>query len=88
MYMDKNTRIKLLRFMDKEVCEVIGDEDIWEIWIAEGVPDCANYSDFEYIAESDIDFNEVFELFFEIFMKLDESTARKIVFDFFKFMRE
>lgn len=30
-----------------------GDEEIWEEWIAEGVPDCATEDDLQFIAEDD-----------------------------------
>ena len=31
----------------------LGDEDIWEVWIANGVPDGATEDDLQFIAEDD-----------------------------------
>lgn len=46
-------RINLLKQMDEYICNTIGDEEIWEIWIAVGVPDEARDEDYAYIAEDD-----------------------------------
>ena len=46
-------RIKLLKTMDAYICEEVGDEDIWETWIAVGVPDCATEEDYRFIAEDE-----------------------------------
>lgn len=46
-------RINLLKQMDEYICDAIGDEEIWEIWIAVGVPDEARDEDYAFIAEDD-----------------------------------
>ena len=46
-------RINILKVMDEYICNTIGDEEIWETWIAVGVPDEARYEDYFFIAEDD-----------------------------------
>lgn len=46
-------RINLLKQMNEYICDTIGDEEIWETWIAVGVPDEARDEDYAYIAEDD-----------------------------------
>lgn len=46
-------RIKLLKQMNKYICNEIGDEDIWETWIAVGVPDGATEEDYKFMAEDE-----------------------------------
>lgn len=59
-------RIETLKEMDRIICEKIGDDGIWGIWITLGVPDCADMLDFESIAEDDESYNDVTTLFFEL----------------------
>ena len=40
-----------------------GDENLWSIWIAEGVPDCANDEDFLFFAEDDEEWSDLCGLF-------------------------
>lgn len=42
----------ILGGMDSYIRE-LGDEDIWEVWIANGVPDEATEDDLRFIAEDD-----------------------------------
>ena len=42
----------ILSGMDSYIRE-LGDEDIWEVWIANGVPDGATEDDLQFIAEDD-----------------------------------
>lgn len=42
----------ILGGMDSYIRE-LGDEDIWEVWIAYGVPDWATENDLQFIAEND-----------------------------------
>ena len=55
-------RIGFLKDMHNYIIDM-GDEDIYEIWIEEGVPDEPNDEDFEFIASNDDDWREVCELF-------------------------
>lgn len=45
-------KMNLLGGMDSYIRE-LGDEDIWEVWIAYGVPDGATEDDLQFIAEDD-----------------------------------
>ena len=45
-------KMSLLGDMDSYIRE-LGDEDIWEVWIAYGVPDGATEDDLQFIAEDD-----------------------------------
>lgn len=56
-------RIKLLKGMDSYICNEIGDEDIWETWIAVGVPDCATEEDYRFMAEDEETWCETCALF-------------------------
>ena len=56
------TKIVLLKQMNQYIIDM-GDEEIWEIWIECGVPDCPSDSDYEWIAENDDEWNYVCELF-------------------------
>lgn len=55
-------RISLLKDMHNYIINM-GDEDIYEIWIEEGVPDEPDEEIFEFIASNDNDWREVCELF-------------------------
>ena len=56
-------RIKLLKEMDSYICNTIGDEDIWETWIAVGVPDGATEEDYRFMAEDEEIWRETCALF-------------------------
>ena len=45
-------KMNLLGGMDSYIRE-LGDEGIWEVWIAYGVPDGATEDDLQFIAEDD-----------------------------------
>ena len=45
-------KMNLLGGMDSYIRE-LGDEDIWEVWIAYGIPDGATEDDLQFIAEDD-----------------------------------
>lgn len=64
MRMTKLTLLKmnLLGGMDSYIRE-LGDEDIWEVWIAYGVPDEATENDLRFIAEDDESWQGTCELF-------------------------
>ena len=55
-------RENLLGGMDSYICD-LGDESIWERWIANGVPDCATEDDLEWIARNEDEFAYVCKLF-------------------------
>lgn len=40
-----------------------GDENLWSIWITEGVPDGANEKDFLFLAEDDEEWSDLCDLF-------------------------
>lgn len=61
--MDKELKIELLKAMDKVICDIVGDEDLWESWICCGVPDCASEDDYEWIASNKEEFHDVVKLF-------------------------
>ena len=55
-------RIGFLKDMHNYIIDM-GDDDIYEIWIEEGVPDEPDEGIFEFIASNDDDWREVCELF-------------------------
>lgn len=55
-------KMNLLGGMDSYIRE-LGDEDIWEAWIANGVPDGATEDDLRFIAEDDELWRDTCELF-------------------------
>jgi hypothetical protein len=56
------TRIDLAKQMNEFIIN-LGDEDIWDIWITEGIPDEPSMDDYEFFANSDKHWNELCELF-------------------------
>ena len=62
-------KIDLLKQMDKYICEVVGDEEIWEIWIALGVPDEATDEDYQYMAEDEDTWKYTCNLFGRLIQK-------------------
>ena len=65
-------REQFLRQMDNYLCEVIGDEECWETWIAAGVPDCATDEDYAFIAENDREWRRICELFGKLVAEYDK----------------
>lgn len=59
-------RIETLKEMDRIICNEIGDDYVWGMWITFGVPDCADITDFEFIAEDEKSYAETTSLFFEL----------------------
>lgn len=55
-------KIELLKDMHNYIIDM-GDEDIYDRWIEEGVPDEPDDEIFEFIASNDNDWREVCELF-------------------------
>lgn len=55
-------RIGFLKDMHNYIIDM-GDDDIYEIWIEEGVPDEPDEEIFKFIANNDDDWREVCELF-------------------------
>ena len=55
-------KIEFLKDMHNYILDM-GDEDIYDVWIEEGVPDEPNEEIFEFIASNDDDWREVCELF-------------------------
>jgi hypothetical protein len=56
-------RIELLKAMHNFVITEFSDEDNIFCWLANGVPDCPQEDDFEFIAEDDEFFDEHVEWF-------------------------
>ena len=56
-------KINLLKEMNKYICEVIGDEECWEIWIGCGVPDEATEDDYKFIANDEEEWKRICKLF-------------------------
>ena len=55
-------RIELLKQMHKYILDT-GDEDIYDVWFMEGVPDEPSEDDYEFIATHSEEFLEVVNLF-------------------------
>lgn len=55
-------RIGFLKDMHNYIIDM-GDEDIYDVWIEEGVPDEPDDEIFEFIANNNDDWREVCELF-------------------------
>ena len=56
-------RIEILQQMNAYICDEIGDEEVWEVWNALGVPDCATDEDYRYMAEHDDTWRDTCALF-------------------------
>ena len=52
-------RVNILKDMNNYILDVIGDEDIYEIWWTFGVPDGADDDDLLEIAENESQFNYI-----------------------------
>ena len=59
------SRIAALETCHNEIIE-LGDEEAYEWWIALGVPDEPDKSDYEYIAENDEEYEETLQLYKKI----------------------
>lgn len=55
-------RIGFLKDMHNYIIDM-GDDDIYDVWIEEGVPDEPDEEIFEFIASNDDEWREVCELF-------------------------
>ena len=55
-------RIGFLKDMHNYIIDM-GDDDIYDIWIRDGIPDEPDDEIFEFIAKNDNDWREVCELF-------------------------
>lgn len=64
----KESRITQLKAMHELMINA-NDEDIYMRWIITGVPDEPTEGDFEYIAESDEEYNHCFDLFVKLIAK-------------------
>lgn len=62
----------LAKAMDYIICNEVGDENLWEWWIAEGCPDCSTIDDYEWYNESEESYNDLTDLFLAIMMKTIE----------------
>ena len=64
----KKARMSQLKAMH-EVMINANDESIYMTWISGGVPDCPCEDDYEFIAESDNEYNETVDLFIRLVSK-------------------
>ena len=64
----RDARINQLKAMHSMMCEA-NDENIYMSWISVGVPDCPSDEDFEFIAMSDEQYNECFDVFVKLIAK-------------------
>ena len=58
-------RISNLKKMNQAVIG-LGDENLWETWIAVAVPDEPSDEDYEYIAKNETIYNDVVRIFAQI----------------------
>ena len=63
-----NKRIRILKKMHQHIIN-LDDEDIYSIWITEGVPDEPSEEDFKYISETDDLYFDICELFSILIIK-------------------
>ena len=56
-------RVANLKFMDWFLRDYIGDEDLLDEWLSEGIPDGATGEDYLEIAADTNDYNEIIETF-------------------------
>lgn len=56
------TRISIAKQMNKYIINM-GDEEIWDAWITEGIPDCPQEDDYEFFAEDDNEWMDLCTLF-------------------------
>jgi len=58
----RKTRLDLVHQMHDYIMNT-GDEEIYEIWLRDAIPDCPCEEDFEYFADDASEFKELCELF-------------------------
>ena len=58
-------KVDFVKFMN-ELILATGDEDIFEIWFMNGVPDCPSEEDFEFIANNEESFRETTNTFIRL----------------------
>jgi len=56
------TRIEIAKQMNDFIIN-LGDEEIWEVWITNGIPDEPQEDDYELFANDDSEWCELCELF-------------------------
>ena len=71
MTMTQEMRYKQLKAMDRTIRECVNDEGYFFHWIALGVPDGSDESDFRDFAEDEDDFNEFLGVFNRIVDRMD-----------------
>ena len=69
----------ILGGMDSYIRE-LGDEDIWEVWIAYGVPDGATEDDLQFIAEDDELWRDTCGLFGQLIKREQERAGNRPYF--------
>ncbi|WP_346961323.1 hypothetical protein [Clostridium sp.] len=58
-------RVEALKSMHK-LMELSNDEELYMVWVQEGVPDCPSDDDFESMAEDDEEYNRTVDLFLDL----------------------
>ena len=66
--------MNLLKQMDEYICNKIGNEDCWIIWITLGVPDGATEDDYCYIANDNEEWVRICQLFGNLLEEFDKSA--------------
>ena len=64
----RDARIAQLKAMHNMMCQA-NDEEIYMTWVSLGVPDCPSEDDFLFIAMSNEQYNECFDLFVKLIAK-------------------
>lgn len=64
----RNLRLQLTHQMHNYIMNT-GDENIYAVWMTEGIPDCPSEEDFEYYANDPFEFRELCELFGQLVCK-------------------
>ena len=72
-------KMNLLGGMDSYIRE-LGDEDIWEVWIAYGIPDGATEDDLQFIAEDDELWRDTCGLFGQLIKREQERAGNRPIF--------
>lgn len=71
----KKDKVEILKLMNKYVMN-ISDERAYHRWIVTGPPDCADESDFEFIADNKELFNHCCKMFGDIVKKYEKDGVK------------
>lgn len=65
-------RKEVVELMDEFLREYIDDEEVFMIWLTYGVPDGADESDYDFFANDDDEYEELVDLFNEVYERDNE----------------